>query len=94
LRIDLVIVRRRRPGAPPAPHLLTSVVGQLAEHTIIHFKGPTDELERDDARMLLAYALQYLVVAEIEDPGDVALRVVAPRLPPGSWRRCVRSAAR
>jgi hypothetical protein len=80
LRVDVVILRRRRRGAPPAPSLLTSVVGELAEHTLVHFKGPTDELERDDARMLLAYALQYLVVAEVEDPAPVALRVVAPRL--------------
>ncbi len=60
--------RPRHPSAkasrrPPRPRLLTSVVGELAEHTLVHFKGPTDELERDDARMLLAYALQYLVVA-------------------------------
>ncbi|WP_437978922.1 hypothetical protein WMF11_22835 [Sorangium sp. So ce295] len=82
LRVDLVILRRRRRGAPPRPSLLTSVVGGLAEHTLVHFKGPTDELERDDARMLLAYALQYLVVAEIEDPASVALRVLAPRLTP------------
>jgi hypothetical protein len=82
LRVDIVIVRRSRPGDPPTPHLLTSVVGGLAEHTLVHFKGPTDELERDDARMLFAYALQYLVVAEIEDPAEVALRVVAPRLTP------------
>jgi hypothetical protein len=82
LRVDVVIVRRSRRGAPPAPHLLTSVVGGLAEHTLVHFKGATGELERDDARMLLAYALQYLVVAEIEDPADVALRVVAPRVTP------------
>ena len=82
LRVDVVIVRRSREGAPPAPHLLTSVVGDLAEHTLVHFKGPTDELDRDDARMLLAYALQYLVVAEIEDPAIVGLRVVAPRMTP------------
>jgi hypothetical protein len=82
LRVDIVIVRRSRPGAPPAPHLLTSVVGELAEHTLVHFKGPTDELERDDAWMLLAYVAQYVVVAGVEDPADVALRVVAPRLTP------------
>ena len=82
LRIDVVIVRRTHPGTPPPPHLLASVVGDLADHTLVHFKGPTDALERDDARMLLAYALQYLVVAEIEDPAPVALRVVAPRLTP------------
>jgi hypothetical protein len=78
--------RTRDPRSPfwrkPPPHLLTSVVGDLAEHTLVHFKGPTDELERDDARMLLAYALQYLVVAEIEDPAAVALRVVAPSVTP------------
>ncbi len=82
LRIDVVVVRRSRPGVPPAPHLLASVVANLADHTIVHFKGPTDELERDDARMLLAYVLQYLVVAELEDPAPVVLRVVAPRLTP------------
>jgi hypothetical protein len=82
LRIDVVVVRRSRPGTPPAPRLLASIVGDLAEHTLVHFKGPTDELERDDARMLFAYALQYLRVAEIEDPALVALRVVASRLTP------------
>ncbi|MEZ4302335.1 MAG: hypothetical protein R3B70_45835, partial [Polyangiaceae bacterium] len=71
-----------RPGTPPPPHLLASVVGDLADHTLVHFKGPSDELERDDARMLLAYALQYLVVAGVEDPPALALRVVAPRLTP------------
>jgi hypothetical protein len=82
LRIDVVVVRRSRPGTPPAPRLLTSIVADLADHTLVHFKGPTDELERDDARMLLAYALQYLVVAKIDDPAPVVLRVVAPRLTP------------
>jgi hypothetical protein len=82
LRIDVVVVRRSRPGTPPAPRLLASVVGDLADHTLVHFKGPTDELERDDAWMLLAYALHYVVVAEIEDPAHIALRVVAPRLTP------------
>jgi hypothetical protein len=82
LRIDVVVVRRTRPGTPPAPRLLVSVVGDLADHTLVHFKGPTDELERDDALMLLAYALQYLVVADVADPALVALRVVAPRLTP------------
>jgi hypothetical protein len=82
LRIDVVVVRRSRAGTPPAPRLLASVVGDLADYTIVHFKGPTDELDRDDARMLFAYALQYLVVAELEDPALVALRVVAPRLTP------------
>jgi hypothetical protein len=67
---------------PPPPRLLASVLANLADHTLVHFKGPSDELERDDARMLLAYALQYLVVAEIDDPALVALRVVAPRLTP------------
>lgn len=82
LRIDVVIVRRTRPGKPPPPHLLASVVAGLADHTLVHFKGPTDELERDDARMLLAYALQYMVVARVDDPAPLALRVVASRLTP------------
>lgn len=82
LRVDVVIIRRSRQGRAPAPHLLNSVLADLAEHTLVHFKGPTDGLERDDARMLLAYALQYLVVARIEDPAEIALRVVAPALTP------------
>ena len=82
LRIDVVIVRRSRPGTPPPPRLLASVVADLSDHTIVHFKGPTDDLERDDARMLFAYALQYLVVAELDDPALVTLRVVASRLTP------------
>jgi hypothetical protein len=82
LHIDVVVVRRSGPGTPPAPRLLASVLGELADHTLVHFKGPTDELERDDARMLFAYALQYLVVSELDDPALVALRVVASRLTP------------
>src|SRR3954449_9595076 len=39
LRVDVVIVRRSRPWAPPSPHLLTSVVSDLADHTLVHFKG-------------------------------------------------------
>jgi hypothetical protein len=82
LRIDIVVVRRMREGTPPPPRLLASVLADLADHTLVHFKGPTDELERDDAIMLLAYALQYLIVAEVESPALVALRVIAPRLTP------------
>jgi hypothetical protein len=40
LRIDVVVVRRSRPGTPPAPRLLASVVRDLADHTLVHFKGP------------------------------------------------------
>jgi hypothetical protein len=82
LRVDIVIVRRSREGNPPPLRLLTSILGDLAHDTLVHFKGPSDELERDDARMLLAYALHYLVVEKIDDPKQVALRVVAARMTP------------
>ena len=62
LRIDVVIVQKTREGMPPVPRLLKSILGDLAHDTLVHFKGPSDELERDDARMLLAYAAQYLTV--------------------------------
>jgi hypothetical protein len=82
-RIDTVIIRkRRRVGAPPEPTHLVSVLGGLRAHTIVHFKGPSDELEASDALQLLGYASQYMVLEAILDPSAIALRVIAPTLTP------------
>lgn len=82
-RVDVVLLRREG-GAEDddeAPRL-RSLLSHLRPHTLVHFKGPTSSLEREDALMLYAYALQYLVLAEVERPETVALRVLAPSITP------------
>ena len=91
LRIDVVLLRRTA-GDPAGDESarLRSLLSGLRPHTLVHFKGPTDALERDDALMLYAYALQYLVVAGVEVAAEVALRVLAPSITP-RFRRALAS---
>lgn len=79
-RIDAVIVRRVAPAVGWHAEYLRSVLDDLREHNLVHFKGATDALERTDALQLLSYAYQYMALEGLESPGDVALRVVAPTL--------------
>ncbi|MFO0653005.1 MAG: hypothetical protein U0326_42700 [Polyangiales bacterium] len=79
-RIDAVIVRRVADTRGWHPEYLHSVLDELREHNIVHFKGATDELERVDALQLLSYAYQYMALAGVEDPSALSLRVVAPTL--------------
>jgi hypothetical protein len=82
-RIDAVIVRRIADAAARwQAEYLRSVLDDLREHNIVHFKGATDALERSDALQLLSYAYQYMALEAIDDPAAVALRVVAPTLTP------------
>lgn len=80
-RADVMVVRRQ-PGAPapaPPPRLRT-VLDELLDHNLVHFKGPTDALDRDDAVQVLSYASQYMLVTRAYDPASVGVRVVAPSL--------------
>jgi hypothetical protein len=79
-RIDAVIVRRVADARGWRPEYLHSVLDELREHNIVHFKGATDELERVDALQLLSYAYQYMALAGVEAPAALSLRVVAPTL--------------
>ncbi len=79
-RIDAVIVRRVADTRGWHPEYLHSVLDELREHNIVHFKGATDELERVDALQLLSYAYQYMALAGVEVPAALSLRVVAPTL--------------
>jgi hypothetical protein len=81
-RVDTVIIRKRRAGAAPSPTHLVSVLDGLRDHTLVHFKGPSDALEASDALQLLGYAAQYMVLEGLGDPALLALRVIAPTLPP------------
>ncbi len=79
-RIDAVVVRRVGVTVTWHAEYLRSLLDDLHEHNLVHFKGATDALERADALQLLSYAYQYMTLEGLESPGDVALRVVAPTL--------------
>jgi hypothetical protein len=82
LRVDIVILRRT---AEPAgtPRKLHSILDHLRPHTLIEHKGPTDDLEPEDALVLLGYAAQYMRLAKVKDPSELCLMFVADRIPDG-----------
>jgi hypothetical protein len=80
-RIDAVIVRRVAAQAWRASHL-HSVLDDLHDHNLVHFKGATDALERADALQVLSYAYQYMALRDLRSPAVMSLRVVAPTLTP------------
>jgi len=82
-RIDAVVVRLLdAPGTPTPPTHLRSVLDGLLRHNVIHFKGPTDELEVADVFQVIAYATQYMNIEGLTDPTEVSIRVVAAKLTP------------
>jgi hypothetical protein len=81
-RIDAVVIRRVAAALDWHPEYLRSVLADLREHTVVHFKGVTDELEASDALQVLSYTFQYMVHASLTDPARVGMRVVAPTLTP------------
>lgn len=80
-RVDIVIIRLE--GTPTTTvRKLHSIFDYLRKHTLIEFKGPTDDLEAIDALTLLGYACQYMAMNKVFEPDDVRLMVVADRIPP------------
>ena len=77
-RADIVVVRLE--GEPGPVEKIHSILDYLAAHTIIEYKGPTDDLAGEDVLVLLGYAYQYMRRAKLEDPGDLCLMVVADRI--------------
>jgi hypothetical protein len=71
-----------------------SVLGGLRAHNLVHLKGPSDALEATDALQLLGYAAQYMVLERIDDPSEVAMRVIAPKLTPRFKKRSFRTQLR
>src|SRR5215208_1605404 len=58
-RVDIVLLELVG-TVPGVPRKLLSVFNFLRPHTLIEFKGPTDDLAAEDALVLLAYAAQYM----------------------------------
>jgi hypothetical protein len=79
-RVDIVIIKRLADA--PEPELLDTVLDTLLPHNLLHFKGPTDELEAHDAMQLMGYAYQYMNVEKLEDPSQLGLAVLASQMTP------------
>jgi hypothetical protein len=88
LRLDALVVRKEREGAAPPPTHLHSVLDDLRDHNVVHFKGPSDELERADALQLLAYCAQSMILEGVYEPTRVSIRfdtTVVPRDARNGW---------
>jgi hypothetical protein len=78
-RADIVVVRLV--DAEPGPvEKIHSIFDYLGAHTLIEYKGPTDNLAGEDVITLLGYGYQYMRLAKIQEPSDVCLMVIADRL--------------
>ena len=76
-KIDIVMVMERD-DAPPVPaRKLRSIFDGQRKHTLIEYKGVTDDLEAADATTLLSYAGQYMTMHRIFDPEEMCLMVLA-----------------
>ncbi len=80
LRIDIVVVQRQD-AQPAMVHKFRSVFEHLGKHTLIEYKGVTDDLEPADVFTLLAYAGLYMREHQVYEPNDMCLIVVADRIP-------------
>ncbi|HSN98431.1 MAG TPA: hypothetical protein VLS89_09035 [Candidatus Nanopelagicales bacterium] len=80
LRVDIVVLRRVDEPAG-AIRKIHSIFDHLRPHTLIEHKGPTDELEPEDALALLSYGTQYMRLSGLLDPGELCLMVVCDRIP-------------
>jgi hypothetical protein len=82
-RADAIIIRRLYALEPP-PQLrhLRSILDDLRDHNLIHFKGATDELEASDVFQILTYITQWMNLQGLTDPSVISLRVVASEISP------------
>jgi hypothetical protein len=79
-RVDIVVIEQKDVPAEP-PRKLRSIFDYLRRHTLIEYKGVTDDLEANDVYVLLAYAFQYMLLGNISDPEEMQLMFVAERIP-------------
>src|SRR6185436_8662517 len=81
-RVDIVALRLLQEAAG-VPRKIRSILDYLRPHTLLEYKGPTDELEPGDALTLVGYAMQYMRLVKVSDPDELCLMVVCDRIPPG-----------
>jgi hypothetical protein len=79
-RVDIVVVKRDD-VAPAIAHKFRSIFDHLGKHTLIEYKGVTDDLEPADVFTLSAYAGLYMREHQVYEPNDMCLMVVADRIP-------------
>lgn len=88
-RVDIVVIEQKDVPAEPR-RKLRSIFDHLRKHTLIEYKGVTDDLEAIDVYVLLAYAFQYMTLGNISDPNEMCLMFVAERIPPAFVERIER----
>ena len=88
LRPDIVVVKRTK-SSKIKPVLLVPEVERLGKITIIHFSGPTDELQSSDALELLAYMAQYCRAEGVNPDDGLVLMVVANKITPRFFQAIV-----
>lgn len=79
-RVDIVVVEQENVPAKPA-RKLRSIFDHLRKHTLIEYKGVTDDLEPSDVFILLGYACQYMAMHDITELDEMCLMFVADRIP-------------
>jgi hypothetical protein len=79
-RVDIVVVEQEDVPAKPA-RKLRSIFDHLRKHTLIEYKGVTDDLEPSDVFILLGYACQYMTMHDVSDLDEMCLMFVADRIP-------------
>jgi hypothetical protein len=79
-RVDIVVVEQQDVPAKPA-RKLRSIFDHLRKHTLIEYKGVTDDLEPSDVFILLGYACQYMTMHDLSELDEMCLMFIADRIP-------------
>lgn len=81
-RIDIVVIERES-VVSGLPSLVGSIVDHLGLHTLVEFKGPTDDLDSGDLLVILAYGFNYARLQGVRRRADIRLMTLSDRLTPG-----------
>lgn len=79
-RVDIAVMETADVPAEPVTKF-HSIFDYTRKHTLIEYKGVTDDLEPDDVLVLLGYACQYTVMNKLGNLEEICLMFVAERIP-------------